>query len=208
MNGIFAKLNSYRDKSPSKIEKYVANTISVICIPLILCIPIFLIVCADACKEDAALISFITIMCDSILPNIIILLYCWRTGMNPDFPDRKDRMPPILICLACYSLCVALLYVFNAPDVVKALAFGYLFNTIGLGIVSKYWKISVHGTGITGPVIFIAYQFGNIYLLLLLLFFVVSWARYTLGKHTFMQMICGGLMSLLICSCIYLVMLY
>ncbi len=74
----------------------------------------------------------------------------------------------------------------------------YASNTLLVMLVAKWWKISVHTTGIAGPLVALAYAFGPVVHSFFLLIIVIGVARVHLKRHTVLQVLVGGALGLLL----------
>jgi membrane-associated phospholipid phosphatase len=63
-------------------------------------------------------------------------------------------------------------------------------------LISIRWKISIHASGITGPVTVLTYSLGVVGLFLFGLTVPVGWARIRLGVHTLSQVVAGALLTI------------
>ena len=63
-------------------------------------------------------------------------------------------------------------------------------------LITIKWKISIHTTGLTGPVAALIMLLGPIGALFGLLYPILIWSRFTLKKHTMAQAIAGGVFGL------------
>ena len=60
-------------------------------------------------------------------------------------------------------------------------------------LITRKWKISIHTTGLSGPVCALIILLGPVGAIFGLLYPLIIWARVTLKKHTMSQAICGGI---------------
>ena len=68
----------------------------------------------------------------------------------------------------------------------------YSINTGVVLLFTSKWKISVHTTGLSGPVGALILLLGPVGALFGIIYPVLIWSRVTLNKHTMAQAICGG----------------
>ena len=73
-----------------------------------------------------------------------------------------------------------------------ALLLCYSINTGVVLLITFKWKISVHTTGLSGPVGALILLLGPIGALFGILYPILIWSRVTLKKHTLAQAIAGG----------------
>jgi membrane-associated phospholipid phosphatase len=68
---------------------------------------------------------------------------------------------------------------------------GYTLNTTIVGIITRWWKISTHATGIAAPLTVLYAHFGVAPLPFFVLIPLVGWARVYLKAHTLLQVLAG-----------------
>jgi membrane-associated phospholipid phosphatase len=90
------------------------------------------------------------------------------------------------------------LYLLSAPPLITWLMFSSLTTTLIVQLITRWWKVSIHATGISGTVTAWAFQFGAVVYPYFLLIPVVSVSRVVLHKHTTAQVIVGSLIGLLL----------
>jgi membrane-associated phospholipid phosphatase len=62
-------------------------------------------------------------------------------------------------------------------------------------MITRRWKISIHTTGIAGPLVALTYQFGWMLLPLYILIPIVGLARVKMHRHTQLQVVAGGILG-------------
>jgi len=132
----------------------------------------------------------------SVLP-LAFIFYMVRKRMIPDFyaSDRRTRIKPFLGAMASYLMGVLSLLAIGAPKGVTALMACYLVNATILLAITLGWKISIHTSGVTGPVTALVFQMGAKMLPFFLLALPVAWARLELRAHNIKQVIAGTLLT-------------
>jgi len=112
-----------------------------------------------------------------------------------DIPEREKRSAPFIQGVLNYFLALVALWLFEAPKPVLILMWAYLFNTLIAIIITYYWKVSIHGMAIGGPIACLGYLISpHIYWFLLLLP-LITYSRVSLKAHTPMQVITGFLLG-------------
>jgi membrane-associated phospholipid phosphatase len=106
---------------------------------------------------------------------------------------RKQRTVPFICAIVSYALGAALLSLRPDGAILATLLFGYASTTLIVMLINFRWKISVHATGLGGPLAAITLLLGWIVLPLFLLIPVVGWARVYLKAHTLAQVVAGSL---------------
>jgi len=77
-------------------------------------------------------------------------------------------------------------------DFLTALLLCYSINTGVVLLITTKWKISVHTTGLSGPVAALILLLGPVGALFGILYPILIWSRVLLKKHTLAQAIAGG----------------
>jgi PAP2 superfamily. len=118
--------------------------------------------------------------------------------------NRRERFYPYIITLICYAFCGFLLYKLKLPAFFIGFMAGCIVSLIIDLIVTSFWKISAHMTGIGGllAVVTIIYKYFdglNLPFLLstILLVGLLGTSRMYLKCHNLGQVIAGTLNGLL-----------
>lgn len=75
--------------------------------------------------------------------------------------------------------------------------FCYATNTLLVVLITNWWKVSVHTTAMSGPLVVLAYQFGNVVFPFFGLIPLVGAARLVLKRHTVAQVLVGAAIGVL-----------
>ncbi|MEG1616710.1 MAG: hypothetical protein RR202_06205 [Bacteroidales bacterium] len=141
----------------------------------------------------------------------IVLLKALRLIEHVSLNRREDRKLPYLITLASYFACGYLLYKLNLPPWVVGFVAGGLLSLIVASIITIWWKISAHMTGMggfLGAMVFLFHYMNLMPLWLLLtailLTGLLGTSRIELNRHTFGQVLAGTFNGFV---CVYLTML-
>ena len=172
-----------------------AKTISAFTNPPIICIPLFLIICLTLSWGNLwefATLELISIVFASILPMVIILYWAKRTGNDNDISNRKDRKIPLIIGTVSYFIGFMISRFLGLNDFLTFLLLCYCINTFIVMLITTQWKISVHTTGLSGPVCALIILLGPVGAIFGLIYPLLIWSRVTLKKHTMAQAITGG----------------
>jgi hypothetical protein len=109
--------------------------------------------------------------------------------------DKNTRYIPFLWTDLFYLMGTIALFMVEAPPAVTALMACYFVNGLVLLAITFKWKISIHTSGITGPVTALVYVIGATMLPLFLALLPVAWARVELKAHTKMQVTVGAVLT-------------
>lgn len=173
-----------------------AKTISTFTNPPILCVPLFIIICLVLSINDLwqfPLLELISIIFASIFPMAIILYWAKRSGNDNDISKRQDRPIPLIIGVVSYFIGFLISLFLGLNDFLTFLFLCYSINTFIVMLITTRWKISIHTTGLAGPVCALIILLGPVGALFALLYPVLIWSRVTLRKHTMAQAIAGGI---------------
>ena len=177
----------------------VAKAISTFTNPPIICIPLFLIICLILSFENGAfnlskfiVLELISIVFASILPMAIIVYWAKKLDTDSDISNREDRYTPLIVGIVSYFIGFLVSLIIGADHFLTALLLCYCVNTGIVLLITSKWKISVHTTGLSGPVGALILLLGPIGALFAILYPILIWSRVTLNKHTLAQAIAGG----------------
>lgn len=177
----------------------IAKIISDLTNPPIICIPLFLIICIFLSFENGTfnLIKFIileaiSIVFASVLPMAIILLWAKRIGTDKDISNRQDRFTPLIVGVVSYFIGFLVSLFANVDHFLTVLLLCYSINTGVVLLITVKWKISVHTTGLSGPVGALILLLGPFGALFGILYPILIWSRVLLKKHTMAQAVAGG----------------
>ena len=172
-----------------------AKTVSNLTNPPIICIPLFLIICLTLSWDNLGefpVLELISIIFTSILPMAIILYWAKKTGNDKDISNRKDRKTPLIVGTISYFIGFVISLSLGLNDFLTFLLLCYSINTFIIMLITSKWKISVHTTGMSGPVCALIILLGPAGAVLGMIYPVLIWSRVTLKKHTMSQAIAGG----------------
>lgn len=153
---------------------------------------LLIIVSQDTVLEK--LLQVVTsILFSSILP--VAFIYTQRQWINTD--EGSERFLPLVVGIVSYGTGFLALRLMDAPVIVLALMFCYATNTLLVLGITQLWKVSVHSTAITGPLVALSYKFGIVVVPFYLLILLVGISRLVLQKHTVAQVIVGVLIGMI-----------
>ena len=180
-------------------KRKIAEKISTITNPPIITIPLFLIICIVLSFENGAfnftkfiVLEMISLVFASVLPMAIILFWAKKLNTDKDISNREDRFMPLVIGIVSYFIGVLVSFILNADNFLTLLLLCYAVNTGVVLLITIKWKISVHTTGISGPIAALILLLGPFGAVFGVIYPIVIWSRVLLKKHTLSQAICGG----------------
>jgi membrane-associated phospholipid phosphatase len=130
----------------------------------------------------------------------IILFFILRKQgkiVNSDATIKEERTLPFLVSVLFYSIGILILIKAQINIVSIAFWFCYISNTVFIIIINKYWKISAHMMGVAGPFAAVCFIYGLYALPLIIIVFMIGWARIYLKCHNIYQVLAGGLLGFL-----------
>ena len=176
-----------------------AKHISTFTNPPIICIPLFLIICIILSFNGAnfnfnkfVILEMVSLIFASILPMAIILFWAKKLGTDKDISNRSDRYMPLIVGIISYFIGFLVSFIFHLDNFLTCLLLCYSINTGVVLLFTTKWKLSVHTTGLSGPVAALILLLGPIGALFDILYPILIWSRVLLKKHTLSQAISGG----------------
>lgn len=177
----------------------IAKTISTITNPPIVCIPLFLIICLVLSFENGLfnfnkfiVLELISLVFASILPMAIIVYWAKKLNTDGDISNRQDRFVPLVVGIISYFIGFIVSLVLGVDNFLTALLLCYSINTGVVLLITFKWKISIHTTGLSGPVGALILLLGPIGAVFGIIYPILIWSRVILNKHTLAQAITGG----------------
>ena len=115
-----------------------------------------------------------------------------------DVGEREQRPWPLTLASINYFLGFLLLSYVQAPELAQGLMFCYASNTLVVALITSWWKVSVHTTAMSGPLVALTYSLGPWVLPFFLLVPLVGISRVVLNRHTVGQVTVGALLGLVL----------
>ena len=155
---------------------------------------------------DPVTSTFLGIVFLAALPLAPILLYSRRGHVDFDVSERERRPFFFVLAIASYAIGAA---VFRLVDshVMFVLSMAYVTVTGVVTAISLFWKISVHAAGIAGPVTAMMWVFGPWLGFLHILSLATVIVRYRLKAHSLPQLVAGVIVSIVVTSFVYWILL-
>ena len=173
-----------------------AKIISAIFHPLIMpAIAFTILIVADSADNlSRKLIISSVALTFSVVLVLGYIFWLKRRGLidSADIIIREQRINPLAIAVVSYLIGFVLLKLMQAPNLVQGLMFCYATNTFLVLLITNWWKISIHTTAISGPLIALMYQFGSLIFPFFILILLVGASRLILKRHTLSQVMAGA----------------
>jgi len=180
------------------IRQQIADLISNIVNPFVICIAIIVLVSFESVTGTFDAIRWSLIMTGlTVLPILIGLIYLVRRGkVNRIFTDiRQQRTIVYIIGTVCVAIGCAILYFSSAPKMLVAAFISGLAGALIFMMINLKWKISLHTGAISALGAILSILYGWIGVLSLLVVTLTGWARVETNHHTTTQVIGGAIMS-------------
>ena len=172
-----------------------ATTISYIFDGSFISVPIFLIICLMVVdnKIEAINWALLCLLFGTVVPYLYIcFLYKKKEINDMHISEKENRIKPMVVSCISYIIWFIILYVLEAPKILKSIFAVIIVSTIILTIITYFWKICLHASVITFIVITFNILFESKWMLLMVpLIPVIGWARVRIKKHTVNQVILG-----------------
>jgi hypothetical protein len=168
-----------------KLAKFISNLLSP---PGVITIAM-LIMSANLALWDWGLFYIFTVIG---IPTLYVF-WLLRTGRIADFHmySREERIKPMVLVVIACIIAWLILIAFNVRYELRLFAgIGILLTSL-LTLITKFWKISIHATSVSGLSTFLVVLFGWSYGLVLLSIPLVTWARMRTKNHSFKQLMAG-----------------
>jgi hypothetical protein len=177
----------------------IADRISTITNPPIITIPLFLIICLTLSFWPSGfdlskfiVHEIISLVFASLLPMAIIIYWAKKLGTDKDISNRGDRFTPLVVGIISYFIGFLVCLLLNLDGFLTALLLCYAVNTGVVLVITTKWKISIHTTGLSGPVGALISLLGPLGAAFGVIYPILIWSRVLLKKHTMAQAIAGG----------------
>ena len=182
-------LDKYKKEHPRKYKT--AENISTFTNPPIICIPLFLIICFY--------------LSSSFNPSFSVDWGKFIVLEGISLSNRSDRYVPLLVGVVSYFIGFLVALALHLDWFLTILILCYAIDTFIVMLITTQWKVSIHTTGLSGPVAALIVLLGPIGALFGLIYPVLIWSRVLLKKHSLAQAIVGGAQGFfLTCFWLYL----
>ncbi|GID27606.1 phosphoesterase PA-phosphatase [Paractinoplanes brasiliensis] len=118
-------------------------------------------------------------------------------------PEREHRRGPLLFGMVSVAIGTTALVALGAPRELLALLAAGITGLVVFGVVTAYWKMSIHSGVAAGTVAVLVAVHGPVALIAVPLVPLVGWSRLVLSAHTLAQVIAGTLVGALIAGTVF-----
>lgn len=184
-------MESYREvlnKSPA------AAIVSMTLHPVILGPVTFFLVILKASRSLTEFLKFylVVTLFVFIFPTIyVISLKSRGRTKSIDLPEKDDRFGLFFVNLAAYGLSLCALSFLGAGKEVLILLIACIITSIIVAVVTKWWKISIHGATLGGMVSALWIVVDRNFLWMLVTFPLLIWSRMKMKAHNPLQVVIG-----------------
>jgi hypothetical protein len=181
-----------------KLQQKIARFISIIFIPPVLTVLSFFYLAlkfeSDSIKSSYTII--IAVLFGFIL-QIISFIYFRKKGLLSDVDAniKNERTLPFIASLLIFTIGFILLLTLNVSIISIAFWFCYISNTFLVILINKYFKISIHAMGFSGPLALFTFIVGIGALVMFPILLAVGWSRIKLKCHSLTEVIAGAFLG-------------
>jgi membrane-associated phospholipid phosphatase len=182
----------------SNFKNLLARIISILFVPPSFTILVFIYFAfLFESKDDKRLILILTTLTFGFFFHIIVFFYLRSKGKLTDSEAsiKEERTLPYIISTIIYLAGFVILLFFQINIISTALWFCYISNTVLIMLINKYWKISAHTMGASGPLASLFFAIGWQTILFFPLILLIGWARIHRKMHTLSQVVAGALVG-------------
>lgn len=124
---------------------------------------------------------------------LVVVLKVFRLVGDIHIARQGQRTLPFILCILSFSLGTLVMWHSYGWHLLTALLGCYAVNTLLVMLINFKWKISVHATGLGGPIAALCMAIGWAILPgMLVLLALVCWARVYLRAHSLGQVLAGS----------------
>lgn len=140
----------------------------------------------------------------SLAPFLYLLSQVWRGRVTDIHVRRREQRGPIILAsLASWLIAIGLLITLGAPRELIALITTGIVALVVCGVITRWWKISLHIGGVAGVFTVFTLLFGVRMSILLPLLPLTGWARVELQDHTVAQVIAGAFVGSVVSGALF-----
>jgi membrane-associated phospholipid phosphatase len=176
-----------------------ARSLSTIFNPFICATALFVIVARAFSSSTLHFweLSFAGLFFFTLAP-MLCVFYLYLSGRISDFDmsDRWERRRAFFAFVIVDTVAALVLTAVHAPIQLIAITWGYVGSALVTMLITRWWKISTHAFGVTGPFAVMFVLFGWQPLPYVAVVPLVWWARVYLRSHTILQVLAGAALAI------------
>lgn len=174
----------------------VAISISYLASPPVMSLTAYLLVASQVGGLRAWLWTASHVLLAIAFPVAVLVAMVRRREVSDlEILRRRQRIMPLMFSLTLSGYSLFLMEVGVAPLLLRQLTFSSTLLLLGLLVVTRYWKISVHTAGVAlcGALVWAVWG-TSLYLIAAV--GAMGLARVYIKRHTFAQVVAGGVLGL------------
>ena len=181
------------------MKKNIALAISFIFHPMIISLGVFSVLIFNGISStvNPYLVLLTCFVFSNLIPitTVVILKLSGKID-DLDASVKDQRQLPLTLGIGYTALGFFTLTLLNANPLTQGLMFCYMTNTVLTLLINRFWKISIHSMGVSGPAA-VLWANGNHYpFLMVSIIVLVSYSRVILKAHSPAQVFSGALLGL------------
>jgi len=180
------------------MKRNLAITISFLFHPMLISLVVFavLIFSNPLTSTNSFKILAICFIFSNLIPITTVFVFKkigWIDDLDASIKDQRQF--PLLLGIGYAGLGFGFLYLNGANALTQGLMFCYMTNTILTILINRYWKISIHSMGVSGPAAALWANGCQFPIIMGLIIFGVSYSRVILKAHTPSQVGAGAFLG-------------
>ena len=181
------------------MKKNIALAVSFIFHPMIISLGVFSVLIFNGISStvNPYLVLLTCFVFSNLIPitTVVILKLSGKID-DLDASVKDQRQFPLTLGIGYAALGFFTLTLLNANPLTQGLMFCYMTNTVLTLLINRFWKISIHSMGVSGPAAAL-WANGNHYpFLMVSIIVLVSYSRVILKAHSPAQVFAGALLGL------------
>jgi len=164
----------------------------------VISIPILIIICLSIESDVIKALgwAFLCLTFTMIIPYLYVYILNRKKLIDDlHIPNRENRIKPLIITAVSNIIGFIILYILEAHLFLKTMFLAAIISTITIGIITYFWKISIHTAWMTFIIITFIILFGKWMMVLIPLIPVIGWSRVKIKRHTITQVITGSVIT-------------
>ena len=178
---------------------YLARVISKTTNPCILSVLVLLLIAYTESTNVRVIIGWIAIvfLFLALLPLVYVYIRTYKSRggtkllANPTSFLKQHPRDILILSLLLGLPCLVILVFLEAPSLLLSTLAALLASSIVTALFNIFYRVSYHLAAVTVLVLMAALTWGQIYLILLAVIPLVSWAKYRINEHTPAQLAIG-----------------
>ena len=146
------------------------------------------------------IVAFTIVVIATVAVPLCHVIYMKKHGLTAsvDIPEKERRVWPFLLSILNYVIALLILWKLQASRPILVLMWAYAFNTAIATIITRYWKISIHGMAFGGPVAALGQVISVNFYWTLPLMGLILFSRVKLMAHTPLQVVAGTFLGFIL----------